>query len=155
MAPWTRRRLPPRPDRDAYESLASRIENQRWHPQGGPPRETVEVSEDAHFMLRCLYRHLPLERITKPTKSSKSEDIFARNYGRKFATYIREYEAVVWTGRCWRVRTDMMLPLVRSWFETKVTESGNTFQWVGFKMETTELFRITGIAHDDWLAGYR
>ena len=93
MEPWARHRLPPNPDRDSYKRLAQRISDKDWHINHGPPKESPELAEDAHFMMRVLHRRLPLDRITKPTKASKSECQFARNYGVKFATFARERNA--------------------------------------------------------------
>ena len=154
MEAWARRRLPPNPECDNYQSLLSRLHNNQWHPRGGPPRETAELTEDGHFMLRCLYRQFPLAIITKPTNSSKSEDRFARAYGRKFTTFAREALAVEWVGYCWRIRRDMMLAVVRKWLATKVTATGNTFQWEGFQMNQDTFARVTEKAFAEWLAGY-
>jgi hypothetical protein len=55
------RRLPPNPERDSYKRLAQRIWDKDWHINGGPPKESPELNEDAHFMMRCLYWRLPLD----------------------------------------------------------------------------------------------
>ena len=154
MEAWARRRLPPNPEHDSYESLASRLWNNRWHQKGGPPRETVELSEDGHFMMRCLYRQLPLESITKPTNASKSEDRFARVYGPKFTAFARTERTVEWNGHCWRVRRDMMLAVVQKWLGLKVWADGNSFQWQGFTMSPSQISHCTEQAFAAWLAGY-
>ena len=111
-----------------------------------------ELHEDAHFMMRCLYRRLPLDIITKPTKSSKSEDRFARNYGPKFATFAREQDAVRMVGDAVRIRSDLILAVLRSWFRSKVNDQSNTFQWEGFVMTSADISRTTARACADWRA---
>ena len=154
MDPHTRRRLPPNPERDTYVQLAERIWASDWHKNGGPPRERPELNEDAHFMMRCLYRHLPLDRITKPTASSASVDRFARNYGRKFATFAKESRAVHMVGHAPRIRSDLILAVTQSWFSAKVNERHNTFQWEGFVMTSADIERTTTKACAEWLEGY-
>jgi hypothetical protein len=134
--------------------LAERIWDSDWHKNGGPPRERPELNEDAHFMMRCLYRRLPLDIITKPTNSSSSEDRFARNYGRKFATFARESDAVHMVGQSVRIRSDLILAVLQRWFSPKVNEKSNTFQWYGFVMTSADISRTTAKACADWLAGY-
>ena len=153
MDPHTRRRLPPNPERDTYVQLAERIWDSDWHKNGGPPRERPELNEDAHFMMRCLYRRLPLDIITKPTKSSASADQFARNYGRKFATFARESYAVHMVGQSVRIRRDLIHAVLQKWFRSKVNERWNTFQWEGFVMTAADISRTTAKACADWLAG--
>ena len=121
----------------------------------GPPAVPAELSEDAHFMMRCLFRCLPLDRITKQTNSSMSEDCFARKSGRKFATCAEERDAVGSICNVRRIRKDAILRIVRRWLNSKVGERWNTFQWEGFTMSRDELASVTGKAHADWLAGYR
>ena len=154
IAPHTRRRLPPNPERDTYVQLVERIWDSDWHKNGGPPRERPELNEDARFMMRCLYRRLPLHLITKPTASSASEDRFARNYGRKFAAFAKERHAVFTVGQEPRIRRDLIFTVTLSWFSAKVNERSNTFQWEGFVMTSADIERTTKKSCADWLEGY-
>ena len=154
MDPWCRHRAPLDAAHDTYKPLAARIHDSDWHHSGGPPRECPELSEDAHFMMRCLHRHLPRHIIKRPTRSSTNEDRFARNYGRKFATFARERGAVERVDAAPRMRVDAALPVLRSWLETKVDGSSNTFDWAGFTMSPGDITRTTEKAYADWLSGY-
>ena len=140
IAPHTRRRLPPNPERDTY--LQQDIER------------IPELNEGASFLMRCLYRRLPLHLITKPTASSASEDRFARNYGRKFAAFAKERHAVFTVGQESRIRCDLIFAVTLSWFSAKVNERSNTFQWEGFVMTSADIERTTAKSCADWLEGY-
>jgi len=155
MDPWSRRRLPPNPQNDTYKSLTQRMWENDWHDNNkGPPRLNPELAEDAHFMLRCLFRRLPLHLVTKPTNSSSNEDRFARNYGHRFATYAQDQDAVETTSNVKRIRKDAILTVLRSWLNGKVNVSGNTFQWQGFTMSPDHVVSVTAKAYADWLVGY-
>ena len=105
-------------------------------------------------MMRCLHRRLPLHMITKPTNSSSSEDRFARVYGRKFATFARQKEAVEVVKNVTRIKQDMLLIVLREWLNPRINSWGNTFQWEGFKMNPAQIEKTTAKAYADWLSGY-
>ena len=107
-----------------------------------------ELNDDAHFMMRCLHRHLPRHLITKQTKSYTSEERFARAYGIRFVTFAREHAAVHMNG------DDLILGVLRIWFSSKVNERSNAFQWEGFVMTPAAIESTTEKACADWHAGY-
>ena len=97
MQPFVRQRAP-LPDRpDNYMPVDERARRNKWHPQGGPPKAKPKLSEDFHFLMRCLYPHLPKPAVE--TKSSKSEDRFANVYGLKFGTFAHKRLSVLSGGR--------------------------------------------------------
>ena len=111
-------------------------------------------------MMRCLFRHLPRDRITTPTKVSKSEERFARAYGTKFVQFAREHDAIYFTRRnnkpnIARIKKDIILAVLNKWFRARVTEDSNAFQWKDFYMTSTEIQTATQAAYNDWLEGHR
>ena len=112
------------------------------------------MAEDAHFMMRVLHRHLPLHRITKPTKASKSEEQFARNYGVRFAIFARERNAIHVVVGIERICKDRIREVLLNWLRSKVYATGNSFQWDGFVMSADEITRTTEMAVSDWLNGW-
>ena len=89
MQPFARQRAPREGKRDTYISVEDRARRNggagEWHPQGGPPKAKPKLSEDFHFLMRCLHAYLPEPLI--PTNSSASEDRFAHQYGMKFGKF--------------------------------------------------------------------
>ena len=155
MEAWSRRRLPPDPSKDGYIPLVQRYTDDNWHEKGRAPRVIPELNEDAHIMLRCLYRRLPLDIITKPTRSSSSENEFARKYGLKFAMFLIDQNAVKRVeNNVLRACDEQILLVLRDWLSAKVNVVRNTFQWEGFTMTPGQITSTTADAFTEWLEAY-
>ena len=154
MDPFARHRRPAPHENNHFKSVQERYDDWDWHKNHGPPKENAQLSEDLHFMLRCLYDKLPLDRVTKHTKSSRTEDQFVRNYAIKFGVMARELAAVDKINDVERLNLSQAQDVLHAWLKSKVWANGNSFQWQGFHMTAEEITTATKKAHRSWLAGY-
>ena len=105
-------------------------------------------------MMRCLYRELPIHRVTTHTNSSRTEDRFTRNYGVKCGDFARKPAAISMIHDVDRLSLGPAHAVLKAWLKSKVWARGNTFQWPDFKMTAAEITSATQKAHECWLEGY-
>ena len=131
-----------------------------WHDNHGAPRHESELYEDCCFLMRCLHKELPLDRVLVPTKTSKTEVGFVRRYGVKFCDVVKKNATITSSGR---LATARVLPVLQIWLlemsrngrdgdfgpvpDWKRRPSLNRFDWDGwFLNDRTELETLTTLA---------
>ena len=68
--------------------------------------------------------------------------------------FSKQKDAVEMIASVPRMRQDLCLNVLRDWLHTKVSSSGNSFQWVGFTMTPDEIVTATAHAYAEWMEGY-
>ena len=160
MQPGVRRRLPAKrlvsAEEDTYIPILERRREGISHPEhntSNKPTEAIEVTEDAHILARCLHQQLPRNRVQAPTKIARSENEFARRYGRRLATYARAWNATQWEADVMRLSPTHVHWLLHWWLSERLAEQA-PFGWVGFTMTACEMEVAVHAACDDWLRRY-
>ena len=160
MMPGTRRRLPAKPPLsvkdDTYIPIRERHRAMISHPQHNikkKPTEPIELTKDAHILLRCLHLQLPKGRVKVPTKITWSEDEFARRYGRKFATFAKLWKATCFEGDVMRMDTTRVRWILHWWLWEKLSDPA-PFAWKDFTMSNSEIASVVSAACDDWIVRY-
>ena len=88
-----------------------------------------------------------------PTKTTWSEDEFARSYGRKLATYAGVWKATRFEGDVLRLDPTKIHWVLHWWLSEKLSERA-PFGWKYFTMANSEISMVVNAACDDWLKRY-
>ena len=155
MQPFARQRKanPDKPDNYiSVDDRWRRPEEKRWHQDGGPPRAKKKLSEDFHFMMRCLHFHLPKPKVH--TNSSKSEDRFAHVYGMRFGDFANEKGYCRFLGGEKRLPKDKGFEAVKAWLIEKVIGKKDPFGWKGYSLTHEKIAMVSYRASNDWSDGW-
>ena len=153
MQPFARQRAALPGKTDNYIPVEERILTKNWHDDGRAPKVSQILSEDFHFMMRCLYLYLPAP--ATPTNSSKTEDRFAHVYVMKFGQfaiknrYVRQLQGVR------RLPQEQGFPAVHAWLEMKVLGKRDPFGWRDYALSPQKIHEVCFRASQDWWYGWR
>ena len=87
-------------------------------PRGDPFYQTPLATNHAALLMRCFYRQLSIERVLKPTRSSRTEAEFARKHAAKFCDRLKRSGATSSDGS---LHTARALPVLRDWLSEMST----------------------------------
>ena len=125
------RNLFTRPESDANSmDLDQRLLQEKWHPRHGPLAVARGLLDEVCPVLRALHALLPLDRVTKPIKTSRGGEQFARRYGKPLAERLEVAMSAnggLQQGLAADVFTDWLVRMA-----APQKGMGNAFQWEGF-----------------------
>ena len=151
MQPFARQRRPLPNKPDNYLSVEKRVLHKLWHPKGHAPKATQTLSEDFHFMMRCLHGYLPSPAV--PTKSSKSEDRFVQQYGMQFGTFAINGRYTRFLDGEQRLPKDQGFDALHAWLTEKVICKPDPFGWKAYSLTPTKIKEVSSKATKDWQDG--
>ena len=152
MQPFARQRAP-LPDRpDNYMPVDERARRNEWHPQGGPPKAKPKLSEDFHFLMRCLHSYLPSPAVA--TNSSTSEDRFAQTYGLKFGKFAQNRGYIRILEGEQRLPKDHGFNALLEWLTEKVIGKTDPFGWKGYSLTSDQIREVSSLASKNWVDGW-
>ena len=130
--------------------VEQRVLEEDWHEDGRPPRVSQKLSEDFHFMMRCLHTHLPSPK--NKTRIADNEERFAQVYGMKFGQhamknkYCCDHEGELRLYHGWYA--------LHTWLTQKIGEK-DSFGWKGYSLSSDDIWNVCYLAIHDWQNGWR
>ena len=117
-----------------------------------PPQAKPKLSEDFHFLMRCLYSYLPKPEVA--TRSSKTENRFAQQYGLKFGTFAhtKGYECFLEGEQ--PLPEDQGFNALHEWLTDKVIGQKEPFGWKDYSLTLEQIRSVCTQASEDWQEGW-
>ena len=152
MQPFARQRAPLPNKTDNYMPVDERVQRKIWHPKGGPPHAKPKLSEDYHFLMRCLHSHLPMPAVE--SRVATDEGRFAQQYGIKFGKFAENRGYVRLLNGEKRLQKDHAFNALHKWLTEKVIGQTAPFGWEGYSLTEQQILEVSSGASKDWVDGW-
>ena len=108
--------------------------------------------EDFHFMMRCLYRYIPMPAF--PTNSSRTEDRFVQVYGLRFGEFAERQGYLRLLDGEQRLLKEYGFDALHEWLTNKVIGRTDPFGWRGYTLTSDQIRKVSDQASHDWRLGW-
>ena len=120
--------------------------------KGRAPRVSQKLSEDFHFMMRCLHTHLPPPK--NKTRIADDKERFVQVYGMKFGQYAMKNKYCCHHEGELRLLQDQGWYALDKWLTLKIDER-DPFGWKGYSLSSYDIRNVCYLAIQDWQNGWR
>ena len=120
--------------------------------KGRAPRVSQKLSEDFHFMMRCLHTHLPPPK--NKTRIADDKERFAQVYGMKFGQHAMKNKYCCDHEGELRLLQDRGWCALYIWLTLKIDEKDPS-AWEGYSLSSHDMWICCYFAIKEWEKGWR